>query len=338
MICFREKFSLKKYNTFGIDTNAKYFFEFTESEDLLTFIQSSESLKEEKLLVLGGGSNYLFVSDFEGVVLHPNIPGIRVIDEDRANVWIEAGAGEVWDRFIEYCVTCGYGGIENLSYIPGTVGATPVQNIGAYGMEAAQAIDTVYAIDLKTGQRVTLTASECLFGYRDSIFKHALKGKLIVTSVVFKLSRFPEFNLDYGAVKKEAERLGGVTLRNIRDAIVGIRKNKLPETDVLGSAGSFFMNPILDAGSVEELKMKYPEMPLYSVGEGKVKLSAGWLIEQCGWKGYREKDAGVYQNQSLVLVNYGAATGKDIYDLSERIRLSVYNQFGINIHREVIVI
>lgn len=338
MICFRENYSLKKYNTFGIDANAKYFFEFTESEDLLVFIQSNETLKEEKLLVLGGGSNYLFTSDFDGVVLHPNIPGIRVIDEDRVNVWVEAGAGEEWDRFIEYCVTCGYGGIENLSYIPGMVGATPVQNIGAYGMEAAQAIDTVYAIEIETGKRVTLSAEECLFGYRDSIFKHALKGKLIVTSVVFKLSRFPEFNMEYGAVRKEVERLGGVTLRNIRDAIVGIRKNKLPEPAVLGSAGSFFMNPILDAEVVEDLKVKNPGMPLYPVGEGKVKLSAGWLIEQCGWKGHREKDAGVYKNQSLVLVNYGAATGKDIYDLSEQIKLSVYNRFGIDLNREVIVI
>ncbi|MDP4206748.1 MAG: UDP-N-acetylmuramate dehydrogenase [Bacteroidota bacterium] len=338
MIRFEENFSLIKYNTFGIEAHSRYFFEFTESEDLRIFIQNNETLREENQLILGGGSNYLFTSDFKGIIFHPNIPGIRVLDETATHIWIEAGAGEEWDQFIEYCVNKGYGGVENLSLIPGKIGATPVQNIGAYGIEASQVIDTVYGIDLTNGERVSLSASDCHFGYRDSIFKHDLKGKIIVTSVVFKLSRFPEFKLGYGAVKAEVERLGEVSLRNIRTAVINIRHAKLPDPKELGSAGSFFMNPVVDTEIAERLKSNHPNMPSYQTGEGKTKLAAGWLIEQCGWKGFRDGDTGVHKDQSLVLVNYGKASGMEIYNLSEKIKVSVYEKFGIELNREVIVI
>ncbi len=338
MIRFQENYSLLELNTFGIDACAKYYFEFTDIKDIQVFLDSNASWKEEEILILGGGSNLLFQKDFDGLVIHPNVPGITNIKEDRQYIWLEVGAGVIWDELVEYCVVSGFGGLENLSLIPGSVGAAPVQNVGAYGREAGQFIETVVGIDLQTQETYEIPAEECGFGYRDSIFKRKLKNRFVVTSVVFKLDKFPEFELGYGLVKQEVEKLGGTSLKNIRKAIVEIRNSKLPDPAELGNAGSFFKNPVVDQEIVENLKVKYPNMPVYPANDQSAKLAAGWLIDQCGWKGYREGEAGVHKQQALVIVNYGNATGKELVDLSEKIQLSVKQQFGIELEREVTII
>lgn len=334
MVRFYDDFSLKSYTTFGVDCKAKYLFEFTELSDLQLFLKTNHSWKE-KYFILGGGSNLLFLDDFQGMILHPNVPGINIIKEDRQNVWVEAGAGEDWDEFVQYCTVSGFGGLENLSLIPGTVGASPVQNIGAYGREVSQFIETVKGYDLKTLEEYEIGAGDCKFGYRDSIFKNELKGRFIVTSVVYKLEKFPEFELSYGDVQSEVEKLGVVNLGNIRQAIINIRSYKLPDPKEIGNAGSFFKNPVVEKKVVDKLKEKYPDLTTYVISDDKVKLAAGWLIDQCGWKGYREGDTGVHEKQALVLVNYGKASGRQIYDLSEKIKASVFEKFGVELEREV---
>ncbi len=338
MIRFEENFPLKDYNTFGLEAKAKYFFDFTEEEDLPYFLSSFEKWQDSKLLLLGGGSNLLFVHDFDGLVIHPNVPGINVIREDKNNVWLEVGSGENWDEFVEFCVCHGYCGIENLSLIPGNVGAAPVQNIGAYGVEVQDFVETVKGFDLKTFDLYEIPASECQFAYRDSIFKNRLKGRFVVTSVIFKLDKFADYKLKYGDLKEEVERRGGESLKNVRDAVIAIRQSKLPEPDEMGNAGSFFKNPIVENELVEKLKSEYPKIPVYSVDESKSKLAAGWMIDQCGWKGYRDGDAGVHKDQALVLVNYGNATGAQLVDLSDKIRKSVLDKFGVSLHPEVNVV
>ena len=338
MVRFEENFSLKQLNTFGIAASCRYYFEFTEEEDLPAFLSSFEQWKGMSLLIFGDGSNLLFLSDFEGLILKPDLPGIRVIREDRDHVCIEAGAGEEWDNLVSYCVACEYCGLENLSLIPGKVGAAPVQNIGAYGVEAKDCILSVKGFDLTTFRFYEISGSECGFGYRDSLFKHQLKGRFIVTSVVFRLLKFPQFHLDYGGLRKEVEKRGPVTLQNIRNAVISIRKSKLPDPGILGNAGSFFKNPVVGTEVGEKLKEKFPQLSLYPLENGKVKIAAGWLIEQCGWKGFRDADAGVHEKQALVLVNYGMATGKQIYELSEKIKKSVYERFSVKLEREVNII
>jgi len=335
MIRFLEDFSLKQHNTFGFDVKAKFCFAFTELDDLDTFLHSNQSWKDEKLLILGQGSNILFTGDFDGLVIQPQVPGIFIIKEDRQNVWIEAGAGEIWDDLVQFTVDYGFGGIENLSLIPGNVGAAPVQNIGAYGQEAGNVIEKVKGFDLQTGQTVEFTATECEFGYRLSIFKSKLKNRIIITSVVFKLEKFPEFILGYGDVEKRASEKGEINLTTIREAIVEIRRSKLPDVTELGNAGSFFKNPVVSLEIADVLKLKYPGMPVYPATAETSKLAAGWLIEQAGWKGFRDGDAGVHEKQALVLVNYGSATGKEIFDLSEKIKQSVFEKFGVELEREV---
>jgi len=335
MIRFAENYSLKAYNTFGLDAKARYFFEFTEAEDLPYFLASFSGWEKQPLLLLGGGSNLLFVSDFDGLVLHANVPGINKIREDRNNVWLEVGAGEDWDRFVAYCVANWYGGLENLSLIPGNVGSAPVQNIGAYGVEVGEFVDQVNGFDLKTFETCQIPASECKFGYRDSIFKHELKEQFVVTSVVFKLDKFIEYKLDYGDLRAEVEKRGGENIHFVRDAVIAIRESKLPDPNKMGNAGSFFKNPVVDEELANALKAEYPQMPVYAAGEGKSKLAAGWLIEQCGWKGFREGDAGVHEKQALVIVNYGTATGNEIYNLAMRIKESVFERFGIELEPEV---
>lgn len=338
MIRVYSDFSLKKYNTFNIDAKAKYYFEYTEPEDLAEFLMRNNEWPNWKRLIIGEGSNLLFVNDFDGLVINPNIPGIQVVQEDRNHVWIEAGAGVIWDDLVDFAVFHNWGGIENLSLIPGKVGATAVQNIGAYGMEIQNRIESVSGFDLETLTDYTIEAVDCQFAYRDSIFKNRLKNRFIVTSVVFKLDKFPKFVLNYGDLKAETEKLGNITLRNIRKAVIGIRKSKLPDPKVSGNAGSFFKNPIVETSLAEQLLAENPEMPHYPTTEGKTKLAAGWLIEQCGWKGFRNGNTGVHEKQALVLVNYGNATGKEIFDLSEEIRQSVLEKFGIELEREVNVI
>ncbi|PIF06285.1 MAG: UDP-N-acetylenolpyruvoylglucosamine reductase [Draconibacterium sp.] len=338
MIRFFEDFRLKPYNTFGVDASARYFFEFTEPEDLDVFLQSNKSWQEEQLLLLGGGSNILFTKDFDGLVIRPNIPGLKEVAEDRQHVWVEAGAGEVWDEVVQFAVDMQLGGIENLSLIPGTVGAAPVQNIGAYGQEVSNVIALVKGYNLETGLMFELTAAQCGFSYRNSIFKQALKGKAIITSVVFRLDKFPRFNLGYSMVNEKVKERGEVTLHSVRDAVIDIRSSKLPNVKEMGNAGSFFKNPVVESIDNENIERRMGKVPVYPASDGKVKLAAGWLIEKAGWKGVRQGDVGVHDKQALVLINYGNATGKEIFEFSEKIRNSVRTQFGVELEREVICI
>jgi UDP-N-acetylmuramate dehydrogenase len=337
MIRYKENLNLKQYNSFGIEVIAKSFFEFTEKEDLIEFL--SKNRLSEKRLILGGGSNLLFITDFDGLIIFPNIPGIGLVNEDRNHIYIEAGAGEKWDDLVSFVVKYDLGGLENLSNIPGNVGASTVQNIGAYGIEAKDHIFLVKGVDLTTGSEVEFSNEDCRFGYRDSIFKNELMGNFVVTSVVFKLDKFPEFSLDYGSLKSEVEKLGEINLVNIRQAVINIRTSKLPDPEKIGNAGSFFKNPVVLNDMAERLQVQFPNIPVYeSQQTGMTKLAAGWLIDQCGWKGYREGDAGVHKDQALVLVNYGNATGKEIFSLSEKIKDSVFEKFGVELEPEVYVI
>ncbi|MCG6187145.1 UDP-N-acetylmuramate dehydrogenase [Maribellus maritimus] len=335
MIRFFENYSLQPFNTFNIEAKAKYFFEFTEIADLSVFLQSNESWKEEKILVIGEGSNILFLEDFDGLVIHPNIPGVYAINEDRQNIWMEVGAGEIWDEFVKYCVDAQLGGVENLSLIPGTVGAAPVQNIGAYGQEVSEVIEKVKGYDLEKNETVEYSNQECRFSYRNSIFKQGLKNRFIITSVVFKLDKFPEFRLDYSNLEARVSEKGAISLENIKKAVDEIRSSKLPDVKELGSAGSFFKNPLVEVEKAENIEKEFGEIPVYRSGDGKVKIAAGWLVEKAGWKGFRDGDVGVHEKQALVLVNYGKATGKQIYELSEKIKQSVFNKFGVELEREV---
>jgi UDP-N-acetylmuramate dehydrogenase len=331
-------FPLKKHHTFSTKATAKYYFEFTEPEDLAGFLATNKDWPNLQILILGEGSNLLFVDDFPGLIIHPNVPGIYILYEDTNHVWLNVGAGVDWDQLVEFSVFHQWGGIENLSHIPGKVGASAVQNIGAYGMEIQYRIESVTGFDLITLTEYTIKAADCQYAYRDSIYKNQLKNRFIITSVVFKLDKFPEFILNYSDLKSEVEKLGEVNLRNIRQTVISIRETKLPDPAVCGSAGSFFKNPIVETSLAEPLLAHYPKMPHYPATKGKTKLAAGWLIETCGWKGFRRGDAGVHEKQALVLVNYGNATGREIYNLSEEIKQSVQEKFGVELEREVNVI
>jgi len=335
MICFSDNYNLKPHNTFGVEAKSLYFFEFTEPEDLETFVQSNETWKDLQLFVLGGGSNVLFQKDFDGLILHPNIPGIFKVKENRQNVWFEVGAGEVWDDFVKYCVDYGVGGVENLSLIPGSVGAAPVQNIGAYGQEVGNVIELVKGYDIQQKTFLEFSAENCEFAYRNSLFKRELKNRFIITSVVFRLEKFPAFNLNYGQVGEKVKEFGEVNLQNIRRAVIDIRSSKLPDVNELGNAGSFFKNPVVKIEVAEKIRERFPDVPVYPVNNELVKLAAGWLIEKAGWKGRREGNVGVHEKQALVLVNYGKATGKEIYDFSEKISQAISEKFGIQLEREV---
>jgi UDP-N-acetylmuramate dehydrogenase len=337
MIHYKENLNLKSYNSFGLEVIAKSFFEFTEKEDLIEFLSKNEL--PEKRLILGGGSNFLFTSDFNGLILYPNIPGIGFVNEDRNSIYLEAGAGEKWDDLVSFSVKCDLGGLENLSNIPGKVGASSIQNIGAYGKEVKESIYLVKGVELSTGKEVLFSNEDCRFGYRDSIFKNELKGNILVTSVVFKLDKFPEFSLEYGSLKTEVEKLGNINLSTIRQAVINIRGLKLPDPATIGNAGSFFKNPVITQDFADVLRVQYSHLPVYeTMLPDMVKLAAGWLIDQCGWKGYREGDAGVHKDQALVLVNYGNATGKEIYLLSENIKASVFEKFGVMLEPEVNIV
>jgi UDP-N-acetylmuramate dehydrogenase len=336
MIRSYSNYPLQKLHTFGTEASTKYYFEFTETEDLAGFLATNKEWQNLQLLIIGSGSNLLFVNDFPGLIINPNIPGIKIVHEDRNNIWLEVGAGVVWDDLVEYAVFNRWGGIENLSLIPGKVGAAAVQNIGAYGMEIQSQIESVTGFNLETLTENILESTDCQFAYRDSIFKNQLKNSFIITSVVFKLDKFPEFILNYGDLKSETEKLGAINLRNIRKAVIGIRESKLPDPKIFGNAGSFFKNPVIDEVQATPLLNIYPNMPHYPAPEKRTKLAAGWLIEQCGWKGFRRGDAGVHEKQALVLVNYGNATGKEIFELSEKIRQSVQDKFGVELEREVL--
>ncbi|HRV88819.1 MAG TPA: UDP-N-acetylmuramate dehydrogenase [Prolixibacteraceae bacterium] len=330
----REHYSLREWNTFGTEATARWFAEFSRHSELAGFLREHPGMYRQ-ILVVGGGSNLLFTADYPGLVLHPAMKGMTVEREDGEHAWVRAGAGEVWDDFVSYAVNAGWGGVENLSLIPGCVGAVPVQNIGAYGREAGEVIDSVRGVDLVTGEIWELSGAECWFGYRSSIFKQELAGRFVVTSVVFRLDKHPRLQLTYGELASLAGHDRQPSLAEVRETVIAVRRKKLPDPAVLGNAGSFFKNPVVEEEWAARMKGLWPQMPLYPAVEGHAKLSAGWLIDQCGWKGFRRGDAGVHEHHALVLVNHGHATGREIFDLSQEIRFSVKEKFGIDLEREV---
>jgi len=326
--------SLLPYNTFGIDVNADFFIEYDSAADLQDVLRS-ETVKNNKTLHIGGGSNLLFLNDYNGVILHSAIRSIEKIFEDADSVLLEVGSSVNWDDFVGFCVTNGWGGAENLSLIPGEAGAAAVQNIGAYGVEVQELIVNVNSVEVETTAFKTFTKEECRYGYRNSIFKNELKGKYIITSIVFRLTKNPVFRLNYQHLEEEVLKNGEVNLQNIRSTIIQIRQAKLPDPKVTGNAGSFFMNPVIPKEQFLSLQSLYPQLPHYYDSETMEKIPAAWLIDQCGWKGKRIGNAGVHENQALVLVNLGGAKGSEIVYLAQQIQQSVKEKFGIELTPEV---
>lgn len=327
-------YSLKPCNTFGMDVKAAIFTKLTDESELPALLRMIHQASTP-ILFLGGGSNVLFTRDFEGMVVGVSTKGIEIIDQDEEFVFVRGMAGENWDDFVQYCVRHGFGGLENLSLIPGNVGSSPIQNIGAYGVELKDTFYMLDAVSLRTGEFREFFAEDCAFGYRNSVFKNELKGQYLILSVTFRLRKRPLLNTAYGAIGAELEAMREMpSVKAIAQAVCNIRRSKLPDPEVIGNAGSFFKNPVVSHAHFEKLKSDHPEIPAYP-GEQGVKLAAGWLIEQCGWKGYRDGDAGVHERQALVLVNYGKATGMQILDLSKRIIDSVYSGFSVILEPEV---
>lgn len=333
--------ALDQLNTFGISAKANEFICLETQEEAIKFFKENE-LKDKNFLILGGGSNLLLTKDFEGIVIQNKILGIEKTEENENHVLLQVGAGEDWHQFVLYCVNKNYAGLENLSLIPGRVGASPMQNIGAYGVEVKDLITKVVAIEIATGELKEFTNAACNFDYRSSIFKTSHKGKYFITAVYFQLHKSPNFNTAYGAIKQQLEKDGvadtDLSIKAISNAVIAIRQSKLPDPSKLGNSGSFFKNPIVNERVFHQLKKRFKSMPAYQLPEGGYKLAAGWLIEKAGWKGFREGDYGVHKNQALVLVNYGKATGKEIFDLSERIVYSVNKKFSVTLEREVNII
>lgn len=333
-----ENVSLKSYNTFGLDVTARYFSPFSSLEQLQEAL--SLPLSSHNPLVLGGGSNMLLTKDVDGVVLKNEVMGIEVTGEDSEHVYVKAGAGVNWHQFVLYCIGHNFAGVENLSLIPGNVGASPMQNIGAYGVEIKDVFHELEAFHIQDKVLKAFTLPECQFGYRESVFKRQYRNQFVITSVTYRLNKVPAFNTSYGAIKQELEKMGvtDLSIQAISRAVINIRTSKLPDPKEVGNAGSFFKNPQVPNAQYEALKNEHPQIVAFPVDEGHTKLAAGWLIEQCGWKGYRKGDAGCYPKQALVLVNYGGATGAEIYQLSEAIIQSVREKFGVTLEREVNII
>jgi UDP-N-acetylmuramate dehydrogenase len=331
----KEHASLRRHNTFGIDVACRYWVESDKEEELIDFVIARAG---GEVFVLGGGSNVLFTTDFPGVILHPTMKGIEIADENATEIFPRVGAGMAWDDLARWAVERGYGGLENLSLIPGNVGATPVQNIGAYGAEIGERIARVEVIDLVNGRKRTISGEDCRFGYRDSIFKNEWKDRFMIARVTYRLSKVPRFQLDYQGVREEVERLGDVSLTNVRQAIIRLREAKLPDTKELPNAGSFFKNPVVEKEIADRLTREFPGMPAYPADEGKTKLAAGWLIEQAGWKGRSEGKAAVHEKQALVLVNKGGAAGGEVARLANEVKKAVFMKFGVWIEPEVNVL
>ncbi len=331
-----ENISLKNLNTFGVDVNSKYFVEIYSEEELKQVLNSEEYSNQQKL-ILGGGSNLLFTKDFNGLVIKNSISGIKLLDEDSNKVIVETGAGVIWDELVKYCIDKNIGGIENLSYIPGTVGAAPIQNIGAYGQELEETFYELNGIYIDSCETKNFNKSGCSFSYRSSIFKNELKNKFIITSVRLELNKNPNVNLSYNPVKEEAEKrnIKHPTIKDIREIVINIRKSKLPDPVEIGNAGSFFKNPVIAKEKFKVLKKEYPDLKHFFVDEDNVKIPAAWLIEKCGWKGKRIGDAGTHEKQPLVIVNYGNASGKEIYEISTMIKIDVKTNFDISLENEV---
>lgn len=336
----QENISLRPYNTFGINATAMYFAKFTSVPELGELLHFDSSNKEVTTLVLGGGSNILLTQNYKGLVAINEMRGIEVTSEDTEHIYVRAAAGENWHRFVLYCIENDFGGVENLSLIPGSVGASPMQNIGAYGAELKDIFYHLEAYNIKEKKLQTFSAKDCEFGYRESVFKRKYKGQFIITCVTFKLNKKPVFNTSYGAIQQELEKMGvqELSIKAISQAVINIRQSKLPDPKEIGNAGSFFKNPTISQQQFEELQTAFPGIVGYPANNNTVKIAAGWLIEQCGWKGYRKGDAGCHAKQALVLVNYDNANGIDIYNLSAEIMHSVESKFGIILEREVNVI
>ena len=335
MPTLQENISLKPYNTFGVEAKAKYFVEAKNENDLLEIFENNTA-KTEKLLVLGGGSNMLFTENFNGLVLKVGISGITYTTQGD-DVLLTAGAGVIWNDLVNYCVENGFAGMENLSLIPGTVGASPIQNIGAYGVELKDIFTSCTAFEIATGNIKTFTYEDCNFGYRDSVFKNEFKGKYIITSVTFHLSKTANLKTHYGAITTEllARGIDKPTIADISKVVSAIRVSKLPDPKTIGNAGSFFKNPIISQSDFDILSANFPDVVNFPVGNNEVKLAAGWLIEQCGFKGMVVGETGTWKNQALVLVNHGNASGHEVYNFSEQIIKTVRAKFNVNLEREV---
>ncbi len=328
---------LRAYNTFGVEATARYFCRVTDEDQFKSLLQT-DVYKNEKVLILGGGSNILFTRDFDGLVIKTDFKGIQVVDETEDAVQVKAMSGEMWHELVVHCVNHQWGGIQNLSLIPGATGAAPIQNIGAYGVELKEVVKEVSGIDRITGEEKTFQNHECAFGYRESIFKHQLKEKFFISSVTLSLTKKNHIiNTNYGAIKETLKEMNIIepTLKSISDAVIHIRKSKLPDPTQLGNAGSFFKNPIISLSHYQSLQKEYATIPGYHSVNQEVKVPAGWLIEQCGWKGKRVNDIGVHAHQALVIVNYGNGNGEEIFQLAMKIISSVKEKFYITLTPEV---
>jgi UDP-N-acetylmuramate dehydrogenase len=339
----QENISLRPFNTFGISAMAQYFVRFNsmpELEEAMLYYQDKTDFAKRKTLILGGGSNILFTKNFDGLVLKNQLYGMEKIGEDEDFVYVRAGAGESWHQMVMYCIQRQWAGAENLSLIPGNVGASPMQNIGAYGVEIKDIFHSLEAYHLAEKTMVNFNLSDCAFGYRESVFKGKFKNQFVITSVTFRLNKKPVFKTTYGAIEQELEKMGvqSLTIQAISQAVINIRSSKLPNPAEIGNAGSFFKNPEIGTAAFEALKASFPAIVGYDLQNGNTKLAAGWLIEQCGWKGYRIGDVGCHSKQALVLVNYGHATGEEIFAFSQQIIDSVMGKFGVPMQREVNII
>ncbi len=331
--------SLKPFNTFGIDASAKLFTVVRSTPDVQELLQHPD-YKNNPHFILGGGSNILLTQNVDALVIKNELKGIEVVEETEDHAVVKCAAGEVWHDFVLYCIDKGFAGIENLSLIPGNTGASPMQNIGAYGVEIKDTFHELEAIDLKTGELMTFSKTDCEFGYRESVFKRKYKDHFMILSVSFRLSRKPVFHTEYGAIKQELDKMGisELSIKAISQAVINIRSSKLPDPKKIGNSGSFFKNPEVNAETYQRLLKEFPGLVAYPLDNGNYKLAAGWLIEQSGLKGYRSGDAGVHALQALVLVNYGHASGKEIYDLSSKVLETVDRKFGVMLEREVNII
>jgi UDP-N-acetylmuramate dehydrogenase len=334
-----ENISLKPYNTFGIDATAKAFAKFSSIEDLCEILNQQSQISSKKL-ILGGGSNILLTKNFDGIVLKNELKGIELLNEDSDFYYVKAAAGEVWHEFVLHCIEHNYAGIENLSLIPGNVGASPMQNIGAYGVEVKDVFGELEAFHIQTQTIQKFSPDACAFGYRESVFKRNHKDQFIITSVTYKLKKQPQFNISYGAIEKELEKMQvkELSIKAISDAVITIRSSKLPDPKKIGNAGSFFKNPVVSKFRWHIIWEENKDISAFQVDDMHYKIAAGWLIEKCGWKGFRKGDVGCNPLQALVLVNYGNATGNEIFDLSEEIIQSVKQKFGIELEREVNIV
>jgi len=339
MTQIQQNIPLRQYNTLGIDAIARHFAAFSSVDELGELV-GKNPITGTPPLIIGGGSNILFKDDVNGLVLKNDIPGVNIVKEDTNHVYVKAGAGENWHAFVQYCLQRNWAGVENLSLIPGCVGASPMQNIGAYGVEIREVFEELEAWHIHDKKVHVFTANDCQFGYRESVFKRKYRNQFVILNVTYRLNKTPRFNTSYGAIEQELERMGvqQLSIQAVSQAVINIRRSKLPDPAKIGNAGSFFKNPSVSRTAYEQLQQKFPGIVGYNNPDGTVKLAAGWLIEQSGLKGFRRGDAGVHEKQALVLVNYGHATGKAIYDLSEEVMKTVKARFGVELEREVNVV